>query len=284
MRVFLNGQFVSENKAVVSVFDRGFLFGDGLFETLLVLNGKPFRWKAHLERFRRGSAFLNIQPPCRLASLRHILDQLLELNKLRKGLLRLTLSRGCGLPGYSPVGANTPTLVMSAHPLPRSLRLSLGARLPGWKLVIARPRLPAGEALALFKTCNKLPQILARSEADAAGAHEALLLDTEGFVVEGATSNLFWVEHDTVCTPPLDGILAGVTRSVVLELCRSLKINTREVKATPATLKRRSGVFLTLSSWGITEATSLDGHPLKRSPLVAQLRASYHDLLHEETK
>ena len=144
-------------------------------------------------------------------------------------------------------------------------------------------RLPAREPLAQFKTCNKLAQILARAEADAAGADEALLLNTEGFVVEGATSNLFWIETDTICTPPLaSGILAGVTRSVVLEICRSEGIPAQEKNTTVQELHACQGVFMSLSSHGVVMAQSLDGVALRESELPAQLAGVYEKLLQAE--
>lgn len=296
MLVFLNGRFVPEDQAVVSVFDRGFLYGDGLFETLLVMNGKPFRWTQHMERLRCGAQLLKIRIPVPLDSLRASADQLISRNHLPDSLLRLTLSRGVGPRGYSPRGADHPTLVMSLHPAPAADNASGGAdrqtgpearqRVPAmrWKLITASPRLPAGEPLAQFKTCNKLPQIIARSEADADGADEALLLNTAGFVVEGSGSNLFWVEAGTICTPPLaGGILAGVTRSVVLDLCRSLGVNVREDNVTVEELRRRQGIFLSVSSWGVVEAESLDGHVLGHAPQIDQIRVAYWDLVRSET-
>src|SRR5436309_76784 len=161
MVVFLNGQLVPEEQAVVSVFDRGFLYGDGLFETVRVFNGKPFRWEQHLERFRRGAEFLKIRPPFPSDSLREFAAQLIVQNGMPDSLLRLTLSRGVGPRGYSPEGAERPAIVMSLHPAPeRDPRNP-----PKWKLVTSTHRLPANEPLAQFKTSNKLAQILARSEA-----------------------------------------------------------------------------------------------------------------------
>ena len=128
------------------------------------------------------------------------------------------------------------------------------------------------------------PQIIARSEADADGADEALLLNTDGFVVEGAGSNLFWIDGDAICTPPLaGGILAGVTRAVVLDICRSLGVNVREDNVTVEELRRRQGVFLSVSSWGVVEAESLDGHDLGHSPQIDQIRLAYWDLVRSET-
>src|SRR5215471_4599082 len=216
MTVFVNGRFVSEEQAMVSVFDRGFLYGDGLFETLTVSNGRPFRWQQHWERFESGARFLNISPPFHAEEIYRFVGELIRLNKMPEALLRLTLSRGVGLRGYSPKGAELPSVVMSLHPAP-----ALDPdRMPQWNLITSTIRLPAKEPLAQFKTCNKLPQILARAEADANGTQEALLLNSDGFVVEATNSNFFWVQGNTVRTSPLiSGILPGVTRAVVCEIC-----------------------------------------------------------------
>jgi aminodeoxychorismate lyase len=259
--------------ATVSVFDRSFLYGDGLFETMRVINGKPFRWWDHMERLRKGGDFLGIKIPFGCKSLEKFAAELITQNKMLDALMRLTVSRGVGPRGYSPKGSDKPTLVMTLHPAPvvTSVR---------WKLVTASLRLPAGDALAQFKTANKLAQVLARAEADAAGADEAVMLNTDGHVVEGASSNLFWVEGKTVCTPPLtDGLLAGVTRAVTMEICKSLSLPVLEKAVTPEQLRRADGVFLTLSSIGVAEAIVLDGTPLATSPIAAAIHRAYEKLL-----
>jgi aminodeoxychorismate lyase len=272
MLIFLNGQFVPEERAVVSVFDRSFLYGDGLFETMRVFRGKPFRWQQHLERLQRGADFLKIKLPYSANALRGFLDELIANNKMPDALLRLTLSRGVGVRGYSPKGANSPTLVMSLHPAPTHEANSL----PRWKLITSTHRLPANEPLAQFKTANKLAQILARAEADTAGADEALLLNTDGFVVEGASSNLLWIDGDTICTPPLAaGILPGVTRGVVMEICEQLGLKTREANIAADELKHADGIFVSLSSFGIVEVASLNGVAVTLSPLIGKIRETY---------
>ncbi len=234
MTVFLNDQFVPEEHAVVSVFDRGFLYGDGLYETLRICNGKPFRWAEHLERFERGAAFLKIQVPFKADDLRGQAIELIRLNRMPEALLRISLSRGVGPRGFSPKGAVRPALVMSLHPAPDTC----GKLPPTWRVITASSRLPANEPLSLFKNCNRLPQILAKAEADAAEADEALLLNTTGEIVEASASNLFWIRDNVVCTPPLtSGILAGVTRLVVFEICRKLGVSTSETGITPAELR-----------------------------------------------
>jgi branched-subunit amino acid aminotransferase/4-amino-4-deoxychorismate lyase len=331
MLVFLNGRFMREEEAVVSVFDRSFLYGDGLFETMLIANGKPFRWTQHWERLQRGADFLKIKLPFSVGQSLEFARELIARNKMPDALLRLTLSRGIGARGYSPKGAEIPATVMSLHEIPKggcfgkyegtlsrpsdtlspvrsggegrgegatindqetgaakvnqeSTQTTEQDIFPRWKLITSSLRLPANEPLAQFKTCNKLPQILARAEADAAGADEALLSNTDGFVVEGATSNLFWIERDSVCTPPLaSGVLAGVTRAVVLEICKSVGLKTRENNVTPDQLKQMNGVFVSLSSWGIMEAESLDGFMLGKSLLTENIRTAYWDFVRAET-
>jgi len=280
MTVFVNGQFVPEEQAVISVFDRSFLYGDGLFETMRVFKGKPFRWQQHLERLQSGANFLKIHLPFPADALRAFAEQLISANKMPESLLRLTLSRGIGQRGYSPKGADKPSLIMSLHSAP-AVAPAGPAR---WRLITSSPRLPAHEPLAQFKTCNKLPQILARAEADVAGADEALLLNTDGHVVEASSSNLFWIEDITICTPPLaSGILAGVTRAVVLEICTSRSLAIREANVGPDQLRRAQGVFLSLSSVGIAEGLALDGQVLAQSPMVRELGAAYWELVNVES-
>jgi len=279
MTVFLNGQFVPEAAATVSVLDRSFLYGDGLFETMLVSDGKPFRWMQHMERLERGAEFLGIKIPFTREALAGFAVELIAQNQMPEALLRLTLSRGVGVRGYSPNGADKPTLTMTLHPIGAPV-----SETPlRWHAHTASFRLPSGEALAQFKTCNKLSQILARAEAEAAGADEALLLNTDGFVVEAASSNLFWIERGTVCTPPLaSGILAGVTREVVRELCTRLTLPYRESSIRPAELAKADAAFLSLSSHGIIELAGIDSAKLGSSPLIGRLHTAYFALVRAE--
>lgn len=276
MLVFLNGRFVPEEKAVVSVRDRAFLYGDGLFETMRVVNGRPFRWPQHFRRLQQGAKFLKIKLPFSSARLHEVVVRLAIKNKTSDTLVRLTLSRGIGAHGYSPKDANSPTLVMSLRPVPKTAR---GKRAQ-WGLITSSFRLPANDPLAAFKTCNKLAQVMARAEADAAGADEALLCNTDGFIVEGASSNFFWVRHDVIHTAPLAaGILPGVTRSTVFEIASQLKIAVRQNNIRLRDLLRSDGVFLSLSSFGIVEGKSLNGKILKTSPITAAVARAYDELL-----
>jgi aminodeoxychorismate lyase len=274
MIVFLNGQFVPENRAVVSVFDRGFLYGDALFESMLVTRGQPFRWRDHIGRLQRGADFLKLTVPL---SHGELLERALELahrNRMPECILRLSITRGVTGRGYSPKNATRPAVVMTLHPAP------VINKMPRWRVVTSSFRLPANDPLTNFKTANKLPQILARAEADAADAQEAILLNTDGRLAEGTTSNLFWIKRGAVFTPALpEGALPGVTRGLVLGLCFKMSIQCKEKKARPRELRQADGAFLTMTSMGIVEIESLDGRKLKRSQLVRRLWTEYRHLL-----
>lgn len=272
MIVFLNGQFVPEADAKVSVFDRSFLYGDGLFESVRVYAGKAFRWPQHLERLHAGAKFLGIRLPFSDAELTAAATELLTRNAMTEANLRLVLSRGVGPRGYSPKGADSPTLVMTLHPAP-----AVSPEKPmRWELITSSFRIPAGDRLATFKTANKLAQVLARAEAEERGADEALLLNTDGRFAEAASSNLFWIENGVVCTTPLaEGLLAGVTRAFVLELAGQLGLPTAERSCRLWQLQQAEGVFLTTSSLEIVPAIALDGVPLRESPLTKHLHLAY---------
>jgi branched-chain amino acid aminotransferase len=280
MIVFLNGQFVPEAQAFVPIFDRGFLYGDGLFETLRVANGNPFRWDDHAARLGRGAALLSLKPPFTAAELRWHAAELIQRNQMPDAVLRLQITRGVGPRGYSIRGANRPTVVMTLHPAP----VIDPANPPRWRLTTASRRLPPNDPLACVKTCNKLPYILARAEAEAAGADAALLLNTAGEIAEADCANVFWIEGDTVFTTPLSsGALAGVTRVVVRELCQSLGRVVVEKQVRPEAVRGADAVFLTLSSLGIVEGDCLDQVKLRRCPVVEALRGQYASLVSRET-
>jgi branched-chain amino acid aminotransferase len=274
--VFLNGKFVPEKKAVISVFDRGFLYGDGLFETIRVVHGRPFLWAEHMERLKAGAKFLKIKLPFSPRRLGGFARELIARNKMPDSLLRISVSRGVGTLGYSPKDTDKPTLVMSLRTLPkRDLE-----RPPGWRLITSSIRVATNDPLARFKTSNKLAQVLARAQADNAGADEALLVNTDGLVAEATSGNVFWIKRDTIYTPPLTaGILPGVTRAIVFEIAAGLNISIREKNIRLDDLQEADGVFLSLTSLGIVEVQALDDRALKRSTITRRLQTAYNEFL-----
>jgi len=279
MIAFLNGNFLPEADAGVPLNDRGFLLGDGLFETIRVAAGRPFRLGQHLERLVRGAEFSKIKLPLPLRDLQKFAGELIRLNGLTDAVLRITLTRGPGTRGYSIQGADRPTLAMTLHPLPPQ-----PSEEPlQWSLITSSFRIPASDILASYKSTSRILNVLARAEAEAQGADEALLLNTNGEATETAGGNLFWIYQDKICTVPTGrGGLPGITRAVVLEICHSLGLETNKRVIKPEMLRNAEGIFVTQSAYGIIPIVSLDGLPVAPSPLVDQLATGYHDLLEHE--
>ncbi|MGB7767668.1 MAG: aminotransferase class IV [Verrucomicrobiia bacterium] len=274
MTIFLNGQFVPEAEAVIPVNDRGFMYGDGLFETVRVVNGWPFRVAQHLERMTRGADFLKIKPPFTPKELQEFAEQLIEQNQMPEAILRVTLTRGPGERGYSPGAEGKPTVVMTLHAAPPA------DHPVQWCLITSSFRVLAADPLSSFKTLNKLTHVMARAEAGEKGADEALLLNTNGEVAETASGNLFWVYKDTICTTPTGrGVLPGITRAVVLEICQTLGLPTNKRVIKPEALKNSEGIFITQSAWGIVPVATFDGEAVAPSPLVDQIFNAYRELL-----
>jgi branched-chain amino acid aminotransferase len=276
MVVFLNAKFLPEADAVVPVSDRGFLLGDGLFETIRVCGGKPFRMAQHLERMARGAEALKIKVPFTARELQAFADELIEKNGMPESVLRVTLTRGPGARGYSSKGADKPTLLLTLHPTP-----VVNSDEPlQWSVITSSLRIPAGDVLASFKTTSKALNVLARAEAEAQGADEALLLNTNGEVAETAGGNIFWVYQDKICTVPTGrGVLPGITRAVVLEICQTLGLETNKCIIKPEMLRNAAGIFITTTALGIVPVASLDGIPVAPSALVDQIASAYDEIL-----
>ncbi len=272
--VFLNGQFLPEARAVIPVNDRGFSLGDGLFETMRVASGKPFRFAQHLDRLARGADFLKIKCPFTPKELQRFSRQLIEKNQMPEAVLRMTLTRGPGERGYTPEADGQPTVVMTLHAAP-----PLGKPIQ-WSLATSSFRIPAADPLAAFKTINKLTHVMARIEAVEKGADEALLTNTNGDVTETASGNLFWVCNDSICTTPTDcGVLPGITRAVVLEICQTLGQPVNELLIKPGALRNSEGIFVTQSALGIVPVATFDGKPAGLSPLVDRIAGTYNKML-----
>ena len=277
MIVFLNGEFVPEERAVVSVFDRSFRYGDGLFETMLAVNGNFFRWPQHWARLMNSARFFNFIIPWSSEELQQAARELLDKNSLRDALLRLQISRGSGPRGYAPTGNEKPLIVMTAHAAPPRPT-------PPWKLVVFPMQVEAKDRFQSHKTANRLVHVMAATHAREAGADEALIVNTRGWIGEGSMSNLFWIRDGSVNTTQLlPSVLPGVTRAAVLELCRGLEIPVEQGFTNRDQLVQRcEGVFLTLTSRGIVEAESVDGRRLRRSLIARQLQEEFEALVQRE--
>ncbi len=283
MWIYLNDRFVEQDKARVSVLDHGFLYGDGVYETLRAYDGRIFMLRQHVERLERSAQMIGLRLPLKRSDWSPLLAEALRRNSLTDAYLRLTVSRGEGAIGLDPALCPTPTLVILAQPLP-----TYPARYydEGVRLIISQTRRNLAEALSpQIKSLNFLNNILAKREATAAKAFDAVMLNHAGHVAECTTSNLFLVRQGRLCTPGTDcGILDGITRNVVLHLAGLRQMQTEEGAYTPDDLLAAEECFLTNTTMEIMPVRSVNDHPIgggKPGPITQALHHAFHARLPE---
>jgi len=246
--VYIDGEFVSEKEAKISIFDRAVQLGDGLFETVRGHNGRPAFIHQHLERMRNSAEFLKIHFDIDDKSMKNILVELCQRNKASEARIRITLTRGIHPEGFALEGGK-PSLIATAEEYephsPDKYR-------EGYRLVISKIIHFSGSVLAGLKTLNYLEFLLARDEAFSAGADEALLVNEKGNVTECSSANIFCITDDKLVAPGLDsGILPGVVRDVIIALARREHILVEERNVTVDELLSAREVFITSSLRGV---------------------------------
>lgn len=285
MLIYVNGRLLPQAQAKVSVFDHGFLYGDGIYETLRVVDGHAFRLHEHLRRFSQSARGIALRMPWSPAFLGRAIRQILHANRLTRGqaMIRMMVSRGPGAIGLDPGLCRHPTLVILAlHYRPQPVALYER----GVSVIIARTRRNAPQALPpRIKSTNFLNNILAKIEAKRAGIFDALMLNIQGYVAEGTTNNVFIVKRGVLLTPSLStGILVGVTRVEVLKLARKLGIPTRERLLRPQMLFQADECFLTSTLIDILPVTRINGHRIGSGhpgPITLRLRSAFLRLLED---
>ena len=263
----VDGDLVPASEASVSVDDRGFRYGDAAFETLRAYGGSIFEWDAHADRLERTCETLALDHGLSRADLRTRIDEVLAGNDLDDAYVRLSISRGVQPGTLTPQPDVDPTVVVYVAPLPRG---GVDGE-PVWDnpatvRTVETRRIPDESIPASAKTHNYLNGILARLELRADDgseefvADEALLLDAEEKVTEGATSNLFVVDDGTLYTPTTDGpVLPGITRRVVCELAAEMALPVEEMRLDADDVRGADEAFLTNTTWECRPIETIDG-------------------------
>lgn len=277
MLVYLDGHFVAKEQARVSVFDHGFLYGDGIYETMRAYGGKLFLLKKHLARLKRSAAGISLKLPLPLDKIGEALNESLRVNKLQEAYVRLHISRGPGELGLDPALCVAPTMVIVTKPF-HDYPAAYYER--GVSAAIVKTR--RNHPLALppsIKGTNFLNNILAKIEAIKAGAFEGIMLNVNGYVAEGTISNIFMVKKGILYTPHADtGILEGVTRELALRLAKRKKILVREALLRPKNLLSADELFITNTTVEILPVTTLDKKTVgngKPGPVTTALHQAY---------
>jgi branched-subunit amino acid aminotransferase/4-amino-4-deoxychorismate lyase len=280
----INGHIVSGDAACLSPWDRGFRFGDGVYETLRVHRGKVIRRAEHLHRMAEGLAILELELDPDSAFPAGALAELVAAAGLAagEGRMRLYVTRGIDQGTARPPSAPRPTRLATVEPLPAGAAPSDTRPI---SLAVVEAAFPRPAAWGGLKSLNHLPYVLAAAKAARAGADEALLVYEER-VKETTAANVFVVESGVLATPPLsEGVLAGVTRDLVLELARSQGFIVAERPISRAELVRAEEIFVSGSVAGIRSVAAVHGHvTLGEAPgrVTVALRAAYAAVLAAE--
>ena len=257
---FLNGRYVEVAEASISALDRGFLFGEGLFETWRTYNGRPFALDQHLLRMKRSAVSLGI-PFDSGEAWEARTRRLAKLNRLTTGggAVRLTITAGCGSLSLLPSKPRKPTRLMLFRPLEAGLTQ---AREQGVSVHLMDFGRGVNPSLRQLKTLNYLPAVIGKLRAHRRGCFESLYRLADSTVLEGTTSNFFLVKGNTVVTPPVAaGILPGITRALVLKLARRMSA-VEERSVAEADLFAADEIILTSSSIEVVPVTKVDGRKI----------------------
>jgi branched-chain amino acid aminotransferase len=262
MKVYVNGKILPDHQATIRFDDHGFLYGDGVYETLRVYQGQVFHMKDHLKRLHISARGIDLRVPLSDKSFAAAINSTIRANKLIEAVVRVTLSRGPGPYGFDTRPCKHPTLVITAFPFtpyPPSFH-NQGITIGVVDVVRNNPRsLPPW-----VKSTNCLNGIMAKMQSLKMGAQEGVMLDAAGFVTEGTVSNIFIVKNKTVLTPSLSGqLLSGVTRGVVIGLAKKLKLRVVEKKISAAELFRADEVFLTNTTMEVLPVSTIAVHGRK---------------------
>lgn len=278
---YVNGEFLPESDAKVSIFDHGLLYGDGIFEGIRAYNGRIFRLDRHLQRFYNSAKAILLTIPHDLDELRGFILELCRRNSIEDGYIRPIVTRGKGDLGLDPRKCKAgPTLLIIARPFAPLYgdRYQQGLRL----VTAALRRVPPESVSPNIKSLNYLNNILGRIEANLAGVDEALLLDVNGYVSEATADNFFILKDGDVVAPPGATNLQGITRETVIEICREMGKDVREEFFTLYDVYGADEAFITGTAAEVGPVVEVDGRRIgdgRPGKVTREIMMRYRDLV-----
>lgn len=256
--IYLNGQYVTKQNAVVSVYDHGYLYGDGIFEGIRIYNGNIFKCKEHLDRLYDSAKSIMLNIPLTYQEMEDALVETLRRNELRNGYIRLVVSRGTGDLGLDPNRCPKATVVIIVEQL--SI-YSEEAYKTGLKTVSVSTKRNIPDALnPKIKSLNYLNNILVKIQSNLSGAGEAIMLNSQGYVTEGSGDNIFIVKNGVITTPPCYlGALEGITRGAIIDICAEKGYKLKEEPFSLHDVYVADEVFLTGTAAEVIAVREVDG-------------------------
>ncbi|HOJ30533.1 MAG TPA: branched-chain-amino-acid transaminase [bacterium] len=282
--IYLDGKFVDEKHAKISVFDHGLLYGDGVFEGLRSYDGKIFRLSQHIKRLYKSAKAILLEIPVSMEEMAEIIKKTIKKNKLKDSYIRVVVTRGVGDLGLDPRKCPEPTIFVIASKIklyPEEYYEK------GLSVVTIATRRNLTESLnPAIKSLNYLNNILAKIEATNAGAMEGLFLNNEGYVAECTGENIFIVVENKLFTPPIfAGALDGISRDAVIQIGREIGLDVEEKLLTRYDLYNSDECFLTGTAAEIIPVTLIDGRTIgsgKLGPLTRRIREEFHRLVQKD--
>jgi len=273
MQIYISGKFFDKENAKISVFDHGFLYGDGVFEGMRSYNGKVFRLREHMIRLWDSAKALMIEIPLTLEAMEAAVDETLRINNIKDGYIRLVVTRGIGTLGLDAHLCHHSQVIIIADHLalyPKE-HYEKGLEIVTASTVRTNPSMVSPQ----IKSLNYLNNILAKIEGHQAGCVEVLMLNTKGEVAECSGDNIFIISKEELHTPPPEaGILEGITRQVVLEIAAEMGIPVKEAPMTRYDIFVADECFLTGSAAELIPVVKLDGRLIgngKPGPMTLKL-------------
>ena len=283
MIIYIDGKYLPKDEARISVFDHGFLYGDGVFEGIRAYNGKVFRLQEHLDRLYDSARTIDLAVPVSKEEMAEIILETLRRNKLKDGYIRPLVSRGVGDLGLDPRKCPKASVIVIA--------VEWGAMYgdlyeKGLKAITVSVRRNPADALPPnVKSLNYLNNILAKIEANYKGGDEAIFFDTNGYIAEGSGDNIFVVKNGVIFTPPTLNNLRGITRAVVLEIAKSHGLTLMEQNLGYYDMYSADEVFVTGTAAEVAPIVLIDGRSIgtgKPGPVTRQLMAAFKTVTETE--
>jgi branched-chain amino acid aminotransferase len=280
MKIYIDGKYLDEKNAKISVFDHGLLYGDGIFEGIRAYNGRVFKLKEHIDRLFYSAKALLLPIPISHAQIMKAVVDTCRANKLREGYIRLVVTRGIGTLGLNPNRCKNPSVIVIADKIqlyPES-HYKRGLDI----ITVPTTRNLHSALNPAIKSLNYLNNILAKIEANNGGVEEAVMLNAEGYVAECTGDNIFIVKGNTLSTPPLSaGALYGITRQTVMELAQKDGLAVAEPNLTRYDLFNADECFLTGTGAELIPVVKIDGRVIgtgKPGPVTKGLVSAYRVL------
>ena len=283
LTIYVDGEFLPESEAKVSVFDHGLLYGDGIFEGIRFYNGRVFRLEDHLERLWDSARSICLEIPMSRREMTEALLETIRQNDLREGYIRLLVTRGVGNLGLNPAQCKRPSVIIIATTV---MLYPEKAYREGLTVVTCATRRTNPASLnPAVKSLNYLNNVMARIEANIAGADEALMLNDEGYVAECTADNLFVIKRGEIFTPPISaGALRGITRAVVFEIAAELGLKVSEINVTRHDVFIADECFLTGTAAEVIPVIKADSRVIgtgKPGPISTRVIARFREITRE---